>query len=423
MFGQATDRVAFLGLWVLTLACGHTPAVGATQGTDTVSAAPATVDHRVPESDLTVVRLTPQAAARLGIETAPLVMESVSHTTQWPGELMIPPGRSLSVSAPIAGILVPVEGAALPLPGDMVTLDRPLAALRIGGDGNGLSLSDRLALEKTRADLSAARVEADGRLSASRIRASSAQVRLERTRRMTREDIGSQRALDDAESEYDLSLADVRTAEQQVAVLDRVLGQLDSGQTGDLSIMAPFAGVVRNVHSSAGQAVPAGALLFAIEGLDTLWIRVPVHTSERTSLDAVEEARVAGSARNQEDGFRSAKRIRPPGTADPASATVDMYFEIANEEGTLSPGQRVTVRLAGPPAMRLVIPAGAILFDSYGGAWAYEASSETTFVRRRVDVQEFTNGVAVLRRGPAAGTAIVTQGAAELFGVEFGAGK
>ncbi len=43
--------------------------------------------------------------------------------------------------------------------------------------------------------------------------------------------------------------------------------------------------------------------------------------------------------------------------------------------------------------------------------------------RQRVVVTDITGSLAVLSQGPAAGARVVTDGAAELFGVEFGAGK
>jgi hypothetical protein len=45
------------------------------------------------------------------------------------------------------------------------------------------------------------------------------------------------------------------------------------------------------------------------------------------------------------------------------------------------------------------------------------------FVRHRVEIADVVADAAVLRQGPAPGTRVVTVGAAELFGTEFGAGK
>ena len=73
--------------------------------------------------------------------------------------------------------------------------------------------------------------------------------------------------------------------------------------------------------------------------------------------------------------------------------------------------------------MANVIPFSAILYDIHGGTWVYENPSPNTFIRKRVELKTVTDGKAILVRGPAPGTKIVTVGAAELFGTEFGGGK
>jgi len=65
----------------------------------------------------------------------------------------------------------------------------------------------------------------------------------------------------------------------------------------------------------------------------------------------------------------------------------------------------------------------AVVFDIHGGAWVYEKTADRTYTRRRVVVRYVTEGVAVLESGPAAGTKVVTAGAAELFGAETGYSK
>ncbi len=64
-----------------------------------------------------------------------------------------------------------------------------------------------------------------------------------------------------------------------------------------------------------------------------------------------------------------------------------------------------------------------MLRDIHGATWAYERTAPRTYRRTRVLV-DFTEGdTAVLAYGPAEGTEVVTAGAAELFGTEFGAMK
>ena len=71
----------------------------------------------------------------------------------------------------------------------------------------------------------------------------------------------------------------------------------------------------------------------------------------------------------------------------------------------------------------LVVPKAALLHDAYGGTWVYVVREPRVYVRQRVVVADITGTLAVLSQGPAVGARVVTDGAAELFGVEFGAGK
>jgi membrane fusion protein, heavy metal efflux system len=113
---------------------------------------------------------------------------------------------------------------------------------------------------------------------------------------------------------------------------------------------------------------------------------------------------------------RSATERRP--------ATVDLFYELPNPDGRFRPGERVEVvlPLAGE-TQSLVVPRAAILRDIHGVAWVYTNSAEHTFERHRVEVHFTTKELSILSRGPAAGTLVVVDGAAELFGTEFGAGK
>ena len=120
----------------------------------------------------------------------------------------------------------------------------------------------------------------------------------------------------------------------------------------------------------------------------------------------------------------AAAPVAAPPTADATTAAVNLFYTIVNRDRTLHPGQRVSVRL--PLRTReesLVVPRSAVLYDAFGGTWVYEARDGGTFVRQRVALVDLMGDTAVLRQGPPPGTRVVTVGAAEHFGTEFGLGK
>ena len=71
----------------------------------------------------------------------------------------------------------------------------------------------------------------------------------------------------------------------------------------------------------------------------------------------------------------------------------------------------------------LVVPRSALVRDVLGGSWVYENTAPHSYARKRVFVERVVGDLAALTSGPKPGAKIVTDGAAELFGTEFGGSK
>lgn len=74
----------------------------------------------------------------------------------------------------------------------------------------------------------------------------------------------------------------------------------------------------------------------------------------------------------------------------------------------------------GAETAMTVMPYSALVYDTEGRAWAYTSSDPLTFVRAPLTVERIEGDEVFLREGPPAGTAVVTVGAAELYGTELG---
>jgi len=72
---------------------------------------------------------------------------------------------------------------------------------------------------------------------------------------------------------------------------------------------------------------------------------------------------------------------------------------------------------------RLIAPYEALLYDPNGGEWVFVSPEPAVFTRSAVTVESIEGNRMVLAKGPEAGTKLVTHGAAELYGIEFGVGK
>jgi hypothetical protein len=71
-------------------------------------------------------------------------------------------------------------------------------------------------------------------------------------------------------------------------------------------------------------------------------------------------------------------------------------------------------------AKQKIMPYSALLYDTKGETWTFTSAEPLTYVRQRIKVDRIEGDRAILAQGPAAGTKVVTVGAAELFGSEEG---
>jgi hypothetical protein len=68
------------------------------------------------------------------------------------------------------------------------------------------------------------------------------------------------------------------------------------------------------------------------------------------------------------------------------------------------------------------IPYSALVYDKTGKTWVYTNPEGRDFVREAIEVQRIEGDLAFLSSGPPVGTAVVTVGTAELWGVDTGVG-
>jgi hypothetical protein len=66
------------------------------------------------------------------------------------------------------------------------------------------------------------------------------------------------------------------------------------------------------------------------------------------------------------------------------------------------------------------IPYSAVLYDADGRTFAYKSLRPRVYVRSPITVVDIKGNTALLSAGPRVGTTIVTVGAPELYGTEFG---
>jgi RND family efflux transporter MFP subunit len=419
-----TSRSTFLvaaGLLLATAGCrpGDSHQAGK-------SPPPATVAKPASESQLATITLTPEAEERVGIELAEVQRKPVHRRRTLGGMVAFPPGQTIVVSAPLGGTLSVPEEGDVPPPGSRVEAGEPIFSLLplLSAEHRVLTEAEQVQLAQSRAALASSQIEAHQQVMSAEVEVRTAQIAVDRAELLLRGKAGTQQALDEADARLQLAQRSLEAAQARNAFLEKTRLEADAGRLVPHVVFAPLTGVLSNFAATPGETVVAGQVLFEVSDTRRMWIRVPVYVGQSREIDSAADAVVRDFGQSAEVPGQVAKPIVAPPSADPAAATVDLFYEVANDDGRLRPGEKVAVTLAlSAEKESLVVPWSAVLFDMYGGSWVYQKVAPQTFVRRRVDVDFVDGSDAVLARGPEPGAELVVVGAAELFGTEFGFGK
>jgi RND family efflux transporter MFP subunit len=384
---------------LLVLASTALVSCGRESAPKAAAAKPATVANPVKEAALTTVTLTPEAEQRLAIMTVAVERKTVPRTRTVGAEITPASGSLVTIVAPVAGALEPT--GTVPLAGAVAA--------------RGQSLFRLVPLQSSERD---AAVDAQHATEAAAARRELAASRATRTAQLLRDGAGSRRALEEAQADLALADADLKAARERATLAAQ------GGAGGKIDITAPDTAVVQTVHVRDRQNVAANTPLLDLVRLSPVWVRVPIYAGEFGEVDRSAPARVLSLSDASDAEGLSADQIPAPPSANASTAGVDLYYRLPNGDRRFRPGERVVVRLAKRNgAEALVVPKAALLHDAYGGTWVYVAGDAHVFTRQRVAVADISGSLALLSQGPAPGARVVTDGAAELFGVEFGAGK
>ncbi len=389
-------------------------------------AAPASVENRVTEADLTTITLTPLAADRLAIKTVESREGRLNRRRFYGGEAMAPPDRAIQLVAPFAGTIVVGDDGPIPRTGSSLKKGDVILRLQpsVMAEREVLAPSERIALARAAADFEAAQAQAEGEVNAARVQLEAAEVRLDRAQRLRDQNATSVRQLDEAKAEHELAQARLEAAQAKVAAWISASQGMHADPRLSLELLAPFDGVLMDLAVVPGEIIAANSPVARIVSASPLWIRVRTYVGELDDMDPNGVVRLGSLNGRPQPDMPAIERIAGTPTADPVSSAVDLYFLFENSEAAVRPGQRVGVWIPlSETTDGIVVPWSAILYDHHGGAWVYEQLQPRQFSRRRVQLDAVKDGHALLSRGLRAGARIVTDGAAELFGVEFGAGK
>ena len=174
------------------------------------------------------------------------------------------------------------------------------------------------------------------------------------------------------------------------------------------TITAPIAGVIGELTAREGMTVMAGAPLFRINGLSTVWVNaeVPEVAAAQVRPGNPVEARTPAVSGAVFKGKVSA--ILPE--VNPATRTIKVRIELANPGGQLVPGMFATVSFA--PAARkdvLLVPSEAVIQTGKRSV-VVVAQGDGKFAPVDVEAGLDSNGQTEIRKGLQAGQKVVVSG-------------
>jgi len=386
---------------VLIAVCGCTKK----QPSKEKSQPPAMVENPIKETALTTITLTPTAEIRLGIKTATVELRSVEKKRMYGGDVVPVSGRSITVNAPLSGTLLLPGNGLVPAAGKQIATSDSIYRLLLALPRQDiLTVQEEVALGQAEYDLAVKAVK--------------------RAQQLLNDKAGSLKELEQAQAQLSKSMASLETAKVRLELITK--GEIDSAGEGlsSLLVRSPIDGIIQKVYVSPGQTVTASEALLEITSIDPVWIKVPVYVGDLTSIDSNKPAKVHNLGDFAAVEAQSAEPVIASFSADSQSATADLFYELPNEALSYRPGQKVGVTITLKVSEQtLVVPYSSVLYDMYGGTWVYENTESQKYVRRRIELLHVLDGLAVLTRGPAVGAKVVSAGAAELFGTEFGVGK
>jgi len=193
----------------------------------------------------------------------------------------------------------------------------------------------------------------------------------------------SQQDADQTRAQAQVGVANVHAAQSAVAAQSANVRQLEQLKAF-ARITSPFAGTITERNVERGTLVTPGSAsgkplyMIAISNPLRLFVKVPQPLASGITAGMPAKVRV-----RQYPGRDFEARItRTAGALDPATRTLNVEAQVANDKGELLPGAYADVTFAAPLAHGVtVIPASALVVDSQGTRVAeVDAGSKVHFV-------------------------------------------
>lgn len=349
-------------------------------------------DHN--EHEEGIVELTPEAASRAEIRTAPVENRILAAQLSTTGQVDFDQTRLAHVSPRISGRVHRVHAVL----GQEV------------GAGQALAEIDSIELGQMKAAFLQAKA-----------REELARKNFDRTQSLLADRIVSEQEMLQAEASLREATAALQTGEETLHLYGLSQSQIDALTYEDRKaaiypLTAPFAGTVIERHVTLGELVTPDRNLLTLADLGRVWIWIDVYQRDLGRVHLQDEARARVDAFPGEVFAGTVSYLSAQ--VDTDTRTVRARLDVDNLDGKLRPGMFVEVELLDPHAQagddvaqspRLVVPDGAVVRDGEEFV-VFVAVGERRYERRDVRIGQASGGFVEILGGLELGELVVVEG-------------
>lgn len=370
-----------LGSAATFLVVRRTPAVPPPSATTAAADTAAT-----PPAGATAVVLTADAIKRANIQVAPVVPRAVATQVRVPGTIEANAYKAVVVKALAAGRITRVAAE----------LGMPVR--------RGANLAELYSPELSEAER--AYVTAGAALAAH-------DRQLARTERLSEIGAASQQELEQAHAEHAAMVSALDGAQARLELLGvprETIARLreSGGVSASITVVAPIDGVVTTREANVGLNVEAGAPLFTVVDLSTVWAVGSVFEHDAGTVHEGSRATVRIPGTSERHGTVS--YIDPRVSAETRATQVRV--ELPNPGGTLRLGMYADIVIdGGQPRLSVMVPVRAI--QTVGsGAVVYVEDPQTPgrFVERPIQIGAELGDLREVISGVSTGERVVVEG-------------
>jgi len=362
--------ICLLGLFILINSCGSKTQTA--QKDQMSSDSPPSVSGVKPEN---LVKLSSTEVAELKIQTIVVSSSTLNYSIPVPGVVFPAPNHVSIISTPIDGRISRISAQD----GQVVKQGQEMFSIESLEFGNMVSEYLQAVSEETFQS-----------------------SRLQRLEQLVEQTISSKSDLDRARSDFQRAKTSVIAAVSKLKAIGVPEVEINAFKTAEsidptLKIHSPISGIMDQRSVELGQSVNALQMLGRVLDISHVLVRGYVSPEDARFISAGDSVKIT---RRQNDTFKMRAVVTSvnPGL-DETNRSVVVNILLGTYENWPKPGENLHLSIETTSKIEVIsVPVEALTYEGNDPV-VFVQVNETTYEKRKVDVQEFREKYAVVRKG------------------------